>query len=101
MGTLLERLAQPPFFCRVMSIALRTLAALMALLSLTIFFKVGKLTFDMAPNHALGGILFEAFYVVAVYAAVHVFFLRARDIEDVRSTEHYAISVLVLLIKLA
>ena len=37
----------------------------------------------------------------SVYAAVHVFFLRARDIEDIRSSEHYAISVLNLLIKLA
>jgi hypothetical protein len=101
MVALLERLAQPAFFCRLVSVTLRAAAALIALLSLTIFFKVGKLTFEMAPNLALGGILFEAFYVVAIYAVVHVFFIRARDIEAIKSENSYAIAVAATLAKLA
>jgi len=101
MGALLERLAQPTFFCRAVATALRTMAALAALLSLTIFFKVGKLTFEMTPNKVLGGVLFEACYVVAIYAVVHVFFVRARDVETVGAGETYAIAVTALLLKLA
>ena len=100
MQAVLERLAQPAFFSRVVSIALRAMAALIALFSLTIFFKVGKLTFEMTPNRVLGGVFFEAFYVVAVYAAVHIFFLRAREIEEIKSGEFYALAILVSLLKM-
>ncbi len=101
MNSLLERFSQPVFFCRLVAITLRVVAALIALLSLTIFFKVGKLTFDLSPNRVLGGILFEAFFIIAVYAAVHAFLIRARDIEEVKPGEPYAIAVMVLLLKLA
>lgn len=101
MRPLLERLEQPAFFCRLVAMTLRVTAALIALLSLTIFFKVGKLTFDLSPNRVLGGILFEVFFVLAVYAAVHAFLIRARDIETLKSTESYAIAVVALLLKLS
>lgn len=101
MAPLLERLAQPAFFSRAVALTLRVMAVLIALLSLTIFFKVGKLTFELPANRVLGGFLFEVFFVLAVYAAVHAFFIRARDIEALKMTESYAISVTVLLFKLA
>lgn len=100
VNALLERLAQPGFFCRLVAVTLRVMAALIALLSLTIFFKVGKITFELPPNRVLGGVLFEAFFVLAVYAAVHVFIIRARDIEQIRPSESYAIAVTALLLKL-
>lgn len=101
MGPLIERLAQPAFFCRLVALTLRIVAALIALLSLTIFFKVGKITFDLPANRVLGGFLFETFFVLAVYATVHIFAIRARDIEALKPTESYAISVMVVLCKLA
>ncbi len=100
MGPLLERLSRPAFFCRLVGITLRVTAALIALLSLTIFFKVGKITFELPTNRVLGGFLFEAFFALAVYAAVHVFAIRARDIEAIKPSDSYAISVLALLLKL-
>lgn len=101
MVPLLERLAQPAFFCRVVAMTLRVTAALIALLSLTIFFKVGKLTFELPTNRVLGGFLFEVFFVLAVYATVHVFVIRAREIELLRSGDTYAVATLGLLLKLA
>lgn len=101
MVPLLERLAQPAFFCRIVAWTLRVTAALVALLSLTIFFQVGKLTFELPANRVLGGFMFEVFFVLAVYAAVHVFVIRARDIELLKASESYAISATALLLKLA
>jgi hypothetical protein len=101
MSPVLERLAQPAFFSRMVALMLRVTAALIALLSLTIFFKVGKLTFELPTNRVLGGFLFEVFFVLAVYAAVHAMLIRARDIEALKSGETYAISAVVLLLKLA
>jgi hypothetical protein len=101
MSTLLNRLGQPEFFCRVVAIALRITAALIVLLSLTVVFKVGKITFELTQNRVLGGILFEVFFVLAVYTAVHALVIRARDIELVKGLESYSISVLILLLRLA
>ncbi len=100
MNGLLERLGRPAFFCHLVAGTLRVVAALIVLLSLTVFFKVGKLTFDMSPNQAPGGILFEAFFLLAVYAAVHAFIARARDIDAVKADDSYAITTLALLLKL-
>jgi hypothetical protein len=100
MGPLLERLGQPEFFSRLISIALRATAALIVLLSLTIVFKVGKITFDLTHDKVLGGILFEVFFALAVYAAVHAILIRARDIRAVKNGDAYSISVLILLLKL-
>jgi hypothetical protein len=100
IAPLLNRLGQPEFFCRVIAVALRVSAALIVLFSLAIVFKVGKITFELAYNRVLGGILFEIFFVLAVYAAVHVLVIRARDIETVHGMESYSISVLVLLLRM-
>ena len=75
-------------------------ASLIALFSLTIFFKVGKITLELPTNRVLGGFLFEAFFALAVYATVHVFAIRARDIETLKPADTYAISVLILLLRL-
>ncbi len=101
MSPLIERLAQPVFFSRVVAMTLRALSALIVLSSLTIFFKVGKLTFELPANRVLGGFLFEVFFVLAVYSAVHVLLIRARDVEALKSPESYAIAVMALLLKLA
>jgi hypothetical protein len=100
MGPLLERLGQPEFFTRLIAVALRVTAALIVLLSLTIIFKVGKITFELAHDKVLGGILFEVFFALAIYAAVHAILIRARDIQAVKGGESYSISILVLLLKL-
>lgn len=100
MAPLIEKFGQPEFFCRIMAMALRVTAALIVLLSLTIIFKVGKVTFELPHDRVLGGILFEVCFVLAVYCAVHAFVLRARDIELIKGGDSYSISVLVTLLKL-
>jgi hypothetical protein len=100
MRPLLNLLGQPVFFCRLVATALRAAAALIVLLSLTIFFKAGKLTFELPAERAVGGVLFEVFFIVAVYAVVHTLLLRARDVEEAKPSESYALATLSLLMRL-
>lgn len=100
MRPLLERLGQGTFFCRMVALALRVTAALIVLFSLVTFFEVGKLVFQLPAQGILGGVLFEVFFVLAIYAVVHVFLLRARDVEAIRPGEFYALPVGAVLIKL-
>jgi hypothetical protein len=100
MRALLDRLTQPVFFGRIIAVALRVVAALIGLFSLTVFFKVGKLTFELPAEHAVGGVLFEVFFVLAVVAAIQVLLLRANNIEEPKGGDTYAIATISLLLKL-
>lgn len=82
MRRVLDLLAAPGVINRVTAIALRVLAALIVLLSLVAFFKAGKVIFDLPAHGIPGGILFQICFIVAVYAVVHTFLIRARDIEN-------------------
>lgn len=82
MRSVINLLSQDRFFCRAVSYFLKATAVLLVLLSLTTFFIAGKLTFDLPVNGILGGILFEAFFVLAVYAAAHVLFIRGEQIAE-------------------
>ena len=100
MRSLLNLLGQPRFFSRLISIVLRVSAALIVLFSIPTFFQAGKLTFELSANKMLGGILFEIFFIVAVYAAVHVLLIRARDVDNLPAKESYALPVGAVLIKM-
>ncbi|UCH53911.1 MAG: hypothetical protein JSW09_03730 [Pseudomonadota bacterium] len=87
----LTHLAEAKFFCRAAAWVIRISAALMVLYSLVTFFSVGKLIFTLPTTGILGGVLFEVFFVVAVYAAVHVLVLRAKEIEALPAHPYYAL----------
>jgi hypothetical protein len=100
MRPLLDRLAQGAFFCRMVAITLRVVAALIVLFSLVTFFEAGKLVFKLPAHGILGGVLFEVFFVLAVYAVVHVLLIRARDIEQIKAADFYALPVGAILLRL-
>jgi hypothetical protein len=81
MRAVLDWLREPRHFNRMMAITLRVVATLVAPLSLVSFFKAGKVIFDLPTSGILGGILFQMFFVVAIYCVVHGLFIRARQID--------------------
>ncbi len=91
MKPLLGKLGEGAFFCRLIAHALRATAALIVLFSLVTFFEAGKLIFQLPAQGILGRVLFELFFVLAIYAVVHVFLIRARDIEQIQAGEFYAL----------
>lgn len=97
---LLNLLSQARFFHRALAMVLRVCAGLLVLFSLTTFFQVGKLTFGLPTNAILGGVLFEVFFILAIYAVVHVLLIRARDIETLEDGELYALQTLPVLLRM-
>jgi hypothetical protein len=99
MRPVLVLLAQDRFVCRAVSILLRVAAVLLALLSLTTFFMAGKLIFDLPADGILGGVFFELFLVVGVYAASHALFIRAEQIEEVPQGPYVVLRIAPLLLR--
>jgi len=100
MRPVLERLGQGAFYCRAAAIVLRTLAGVVILFSAITFFSVGRTVFELPASSILGGVLFELFFVVAVYAVVHAILIRARDVANLRHGEFYALPVGALVVRL-
>lgn len=101
MRPLLEMLASASFLRWLVAKTLRVAAALIVLFSLVAFFYAGKVIFELSPSGMLGGILFQACFIVAIYAVVHAFFIRARDIDRLDARIHTIFPMLSLLLKLA
>ncbi|MFP5350745.1 MAG: hypothetical protein ACLGHO_12995 [Gammaproteobacteria bacterium] len=99
MRPVLTLLEQEQFLRRAVATTLKVGAALIILLSLTLFFSAGRLLFDLPPSGILGAVLFEVFFVLAVYAAVHVLLIRARDIEQLAAGDYVALRVAPLVLR--
>jgi hypothetical protein len=97
---LLERLADTRFCYRSLSMILRVLSGLFVLFSFATFFQAGKLTFSLPAQSILGGLLFELFFVLAVYAVVHAILIRARDIESLDPAGPWALRASTVLSRL-
>jgi len=102
MRPLLRRLGEGVFVYKIVSVTLRVGAALIVLGSLASFFKAGKTIFELPTTGAMfGGILFQLFYIVAIYAVAHVFIIRARDIEASEPGKIYMLPLGAILLRLA
>ena len=99
MRRVLALLEQEQFLRRAVATTLKVGAALIILFSLTLFFSAGRLLFDLPPNGILGAVLFEAFFVIAVYAAVHVLLIRARHIEQLAAGDYIALRMAPILLR--
>ncbi len=99
MRPVLNLLEQERFLRRAVAVTLKVGAALIVLFSLTLFFSAGRLLFDLPPNGILGAVLFEVLFVLAVYAAVHVLLIRARDIEQLTGGDFIALRLAPTLLR--
>lgn len=101
MRTVLDWLAQPRRFNRLLAFTLRTLAALIVPFSLVAFFKAGKVIFDLPASGILGGIFFQLSFVVAIYCVVHGLFIRARDIDALPGGDYNMFALAAILVRAA
>jgi hypothetical protein len=101
MRTVLNWLAAPRQFNRMLAITLRVLAALLVPFSLVTFFKAGKVIFDLPASGILGGVVFQMFFVLAIYAVVHGLFIRARNIDALPGGEYNMFPLAAILIRAA
>lgn len=100
MGRLIPMLSKPGFLNVLVASMLRVLAAIVVLFSLAFFFAAGQVTFKLPAQTIMGGILFQAFYIVAIYAVVHTILIRARNIELLPHGDYMVMPLAAVLFKL-
>lgn len=101
MRPILRRMREGVFVYLIVSVVLRVIAALMVPASLAAFFQAGKVIFGLPTTGAIfGGILYQLFYVLAIYAVVHVFLIRASDIRTMQPGEVYMLPLGAMLMRM-
>jgi len=101
MQIVLDWLNEPRQLNRMLAITLRVLATLLVPFSLVTFFKAGKVIFDLPASGILGGIVFQIFFVLAIYAVVHGLFIRARNIDALPGGEFNMFPLAEILVRAA
>jgi len=83
------------------AVTLRGAAGLAVLASLASFFHAGRVVFELPSKGAIfGGILFQLFYILAVYSVAHVLVIRARNIEALKQNEIFMLPLGAVLMRM-
>jgi hypothetical protein len=99
MRPVLIWLARPENFNHMMAMAFRITAVLVVPFGLVVFFKAGKVIFDLPATEILGGILFELVFAVAIYCVVHTLYIRARDIESLAADLYNMFPLMAMVVR--
>jgi hypothetical protein len=100
VAPLLQLLSQGKFFRKVFSIWLRISVIGFALAGLLIFITGWKLIADMPSGAIIGGILFQLFWIIAVYAVVHIGWIRSVNIDELPEGKFTMIPIASLLLRM-
>jgi hypothetical protein len=100
MKKVLELVAQDRFFKKAFSIALQILALIIALVSLVAWISVWKSVSGYSAEAILGIIIYQLFFVIAVYIVVHTLLIRANDIGMLPESDYRIIPIVSVCLKL-
>lgn len=99
-GAFLKLASKGSFFRKVIAIALRVIAVLLAIGGAVLFVEGFKFIMQLPSAEMLGGIIFEVFLIVAVYIVVHILWIRAGGIGRLPESEFNVIPIVALLVKM-
>lgn len=100
MGPFIRNFSKYEIFRKVFSTVLRVIAVLTAVGGFVVWVLMWKLVFEIPSAGVAGGIIFQLFFLVAIYMVVHAVFLRAKHISDLPRGEYPIIPVISLFLKL-
>jgi hypothetical protein len=100
MRSVLHTLSEGKIFRLAFTIALRVLAGVAVLVGLIAWLTMWKLVLSLSGAGLLGGVLFQALFCVAVYAATHAILIRANDIANLPEGELTLLPIAMIIIRL-
>lgn len=100
MQPALAFIGQGRLFTSLVASALRVSAVLLSLGALVAWLNMWKVVFNMDGVAILGGVLFQAFFVIGVYMVVHACWIRAADIRVLHGSDFTVIPILSVLLRL-
>ncbi len=100
MQRVLKFIGEGTLFSRIFASALRVFAVLLGIGALVGWIQLWKPVFDMSGAAILGGVLFQAFFVVGVYMVIHTLWIRAADIQAIGKSEFTIIPIVSIFLRM-
>ncbi|WP_448562008.1 hypothetical protein [Trichothermofontia sp.] len=100
MQPVLKFVREGRLFSRVFAAALRIFAVLLSISTLIGWIQVWKVVFQMNGAAVLGGLIFQALFVVGVYMVVHTVWIRAADIEAIGKSDFMVIPIVSIFLRM-
>jgi hypothetical protein len=101
MKPVLTLISQGQFFRKAFTIALQILAVVIAIAGLVTWIAVWKSISGNSAEATIGIIIFQLFFVIAVYMVIHTLLIRAGDINALPDADYTVIPIVSIGLKLA
>jgi hypothetical protein len=100
MKTVLQLISVGHFFRKAFAVFLQILAVVIAIAGFVAWVGVWKSVAGQDVSLILGIIIFQLFFVIAVYMVVHAIFIRAGDISQLPDADYTVIPIVSISLKL-
>ncbi len=100
MKPVLQLLSAGQFFRKAFAVSLQVLAVVIAIAGLVSWIGLWKSVAGQDASLILGIIIFQLFFVIAVYMVVHTMFIRAGDIAALPDADYTVIPIVSIALKL-
>ena len=100
MEPVLRVISQGKLLSKVFAIVLQILAIVAALAGLAGWIAAWGVVFYLPVVAVIGGIIFQLFFLAAIYMVVHTLLIRAKEIADLPEAEYTAIPILAVFFRL-
>jgi hypothetical protein len=101
MKPVLVLISQEQFFRKAFAVALQILSAVFAIAGLLSWIGIWKSISDYSAAAIIGIIIFQLFFVIAIYMVVHILLIRAGDINVLPDADYIVIPIVSICLKLA
>ena len=96
MKPLLEQISQGSFFRKIFAFLLKVLALVVLFLGIIVFIKAWKVILAMPTSGIIGGIIYQFFFIIAVYMVMHTLLIRACQINKLSEDDYNIVPIILI-----
>lgn len=100
MKPFIENFTKKNVFSKTFAVILRVLAIITIIAAFVTWVLLWKFVFEIPAAGIAGGVIFQLFFVIGIYMAVHAIFIRAKQISDFKPDEYTVVPVVSVFLKL-
>lgn len=100
MKPFVENFSKKGVFNKAFAIILKILAVLTIIAAFVTWVLLWKFVFEIPAAGIAGGVIFQLFFIVGIYMAIHAVFIRAQHISALKTDEYTVVPVVSIFLKL-
>ncbi len=100
MKPFIENFTKKDVFAKSFAVILKVLSIITIIAAFVTWVLLWKLVFEIPAAGIAGGVIFQLFFIVGIYMAVHAIFIRAQQISNFKPDEYTVVPVVSIFLRL-